>query len=101
MRQEVLEVIACDGWTKVSQGKMRRLDSFVKESQRMNMGVCMCLTVLRIGYRISDTVNTVNVQRKIMKDFTFSNGVTLPAGTNVAAAAETVHFDGVSIAYCF
>lgn len=43
MRQEVLEVIASEGWTKVSQGKMRRIDSFVKESQRMNMGVCKCL----------------------------------------------------------
>ncbi|KAF5310138.1 hypothetical protein D9619_010576 [Psilocybe cf. subviscida] len=74
MRQEVLEVIASDGWTKVSQGKMRRIDSFVKESQRMNMGV-------------------LTIHRKIMKEFTFSNGVTLPAGTNVVAAAETVHFD--------
>lgn len=42
MRQEVLEVIASDGWTKVSQGKMRRVDSFVKESQRMSISACKC-----------------------------------------------------------
>jgi cytochrome P450 len=74
MRQEVLEVIASDGWTKVSQGKMRRVDSFVKESQRMG-------------------ISTLNIQRRIMKDFTFSNGVTVPAGVNVVTAAEAVHFD--------
>jgi cytochrome P450 len=74
MRQEVLEVIASDGWTKVSQGKMRRVDSFVKESQRIN-------------------VSALNIVRRIMKDFTFSNGVQVPAGSIVVTAAEAAHFD--------
>ncbi|KAF5315413.1 hypothetical protein D9619_007343 [Psilocybe cf. subviscida] len=74
MRQEVLEVIASDGWTKVSQGKMRRVDSFVKESQRMS-------------------ISTLNIMRRMMKDFTFSNGVTIPTGINVITAAEAAHFD--------
>lgn len=38
--------------------------------------------------------------RRIMKDFTFSNGVHVPAGTIVVTAAEAAHFDEVSMC-CF
>ena len=33
-----------------------------------------------------------------MKDFTFSNGITLPAGTDIAVATLATHMDEVS---CF
>ena len=38
MRQEVEAIIEAEGWTKASIGKMRKVDSFVKESQRMGNG---------------------------------------------------------------
>jgi hypothetical protein len=38
MREEVEAVIAAEGWTKAAMGKMRRVDSFVKESQRLAIG---------------------------------------------------------------
>ena len=34
--------------------------------------------------------------RRVMKDFTFSNGITLPAGTDIAVATHATHMDGVS-----
>ena len=36
LREEVEGIIAEEGWTKASLGKMRKLDSFLKESQRVN-----------------------------------------------------------------
>lgn len=36
MREEVERVIKEDGWTKVAMTKMRKLDSFLKETQRFN-----------------------------------------------------------------
>ncbi len=35
MREEAEEVVSQDGWSKVSMQKMRRIDSFLKEVQRM------------------------------------------------------------------
>ena len=36
LREEIERVVAEDGWTKASTARMWRLDSFLKESQRMN-----------------------------------------------------------------
>lgn len=40
LREEIMEVIEAEGWTKMAQGKMRKLDSFIKESQRLAAGSC-------------------------------------------------------------
>ena len=36
MREEVEKVVKSDGWTKLAMQKMRKVDSFMKESQRYN-----------------------------------------------------------------
>ena len=36
LRQEAEEVIGKEGWSKTSLGKLHRLDSFLRESQRLN-----------------------------------------------------------------
>ena len=36
LRDEILPIIAEQGWTKAAMGKMWKLDSFLKESQRVN-----------------------------------------------------------------
>ena len=36
LREEVEAITAAEGWTKAAMGKMRKLDSFLKESQRFN-----------------------------------------------------------------
>ncbi len=35
MREEVEAVISEEGWTKAAMGKLRKVDSFIKESLRM------------------------------------------------------------------
>ncbi|KAF9482443.1 cytochrome P450 [Pholiota conissans] len=77
MREEVESIVASDGWTKVSMAKMRKLDSFIKESQRMN-------------------VSAMNLAREALQDFTFSNGITIPAGTQVAVATNPTHMDKIN-----
>ncbi|PPR01642.1 hypothetical protein CVT26_013125 [Gymnopilus dilepis] len=74
MREEVLAVTTKEGWTKSAVGKMHKVDSFIKETLRIGIG--------------SSTGN-----RKIFKDFTLSNGVTLPAGTFVSFPTCAIHLD--------
>jgi hypothetical protein len=38
MREELEAIIEAEGWTKASIGQMRKVDSFVKESQRIGIG---------------------------------------------------------------
>ncbi|KAJ7573480.1 cytochrome P450 [Mycena floridula] len=75
LRDEVEPILIQEGWTKSSMSKMRKLDSFLKEILRLYL------------------TNAVNLDRKVLKDFTFSNGITLPAGTHLAIAAYATHLD--------
>jgi len=36
LREEVEEIVKSEGWTKTALGKMHKLDSFIKETQRLN-----------------------------------------------------------------
>ena len=36
IRDEVESIVAAEGWTKAAMGKMWKLDSFLRESQRWN-----------------------------------------------------------------
>jgi hypothetical protein len=41
MREEVEHVVAAQGWTKAALGDMHKVDSFIRESQRVNgLGSC-------------------------------------------------------------
>lgn len=40
LRDEIESVVADEGWTKAAMGKMWKLDSFLRESQRYN-GISM------------------------------------------------------------
>lgn len=46
IREEVERIIAEEGWTKPSMTKMRKLDSFMKESQRYT-GIGMSAYLIR------------------------------------------------------
>ncbi|OBZ73466.1 Ent-kaurene oxidase [Grifola frondosa] len=74
LREEVEAVISAEGWSKAAMGKMRKVDSFLKESQRI-MGL-----------------GAVSMTRKAMRDMVFGDGTFVPAGTTVSVAA-TVHHD--------
>ncbi|RPD62663.1 cytochrome P450 [Lentinus tigrinus ALCF2SS1-7] len=75
LRDEVEAVVAAEGWTKNAMGKMWKIDSFLKESQRVN-GVAL-----------------TSVTRKALKDTTLVDGTFIPKGTLIAAASYPTHFD--------
>ncbi|KAN0118582.1 Cytochrome P450, partial [Russula decolorans] len=75
LRQEVDAVIREDGWTKAGIDKMHKIDSFLRETQRI------------------DSFTALAVNRCAMRPFTFSNGVTVPAGTFVSVPANAAHRD--------
>ncbi|KZV65871.1 cytochrome P450 [Peniophora sp. CONT] len=75
LRAEVEEVVQAHGFSKVSIGKMRKIDSFLREQQRCEgLGV---LTMTRVA----------------LKPFTFSNGVRVPQGAFVSCAQLATHYD--------
>ncbi|KAJ7258282.1 cytochrome P450 [Mycena rebaudengoi] len=76
MREEAECVVAEKGWTKAALGKMHKIDSFLRESQRRNNNGPITLPRIVVA-----------------KDgFTFSDGTTIPYGSFLSVAA-TVHFD--------
>ncbi|TDL22830.1 cytochrome P450 [Rickenella mellea] len=75
MREEVERVIDEDGWTKVAMTKMRKVDSFLKETQRFT----------GLGF--------LNTMRLAVEDYTFSDGTYIPKGTLMSVASAATHHD--------
>ncbi|KAI0060666.1 cytochrome P450 [Artomyces pyxidatus] len=75
LRDEVEAVVGAIGWTKAAMGKMRKLDSFLRECQRVH------------------GINTITLKRITRQPFTFSNGVTIPAGVIVSTPVRATHAD--------
>jgi cytochrome P450 len=75
LREEVESIVNEQGWTKASLSNMRKLDSFLREAQRVSGS------------------STLGPERKALKDFTFSDGTFIPKGTHVAAIAGPLYTD--------
>ncbi|KAI0732573.1 cytochrome P450 [Fomitopsis betulina] len=75
LREEVESVVKEHGWNKIAVGKMWKLDSFMRESQRLN------------------GITHIAVMRKAKQDFTLSDGTFIPAGTLLAGASTATHRD--------
>ncbi|KAG6906247.1 hypothetical protein DXG01_014965 [Tephrocybe rancida] len=76
LREEVETAISEDsGYSKISLHKMVKLDSFIKESQRLGGN------------------GALSMMRKVLKDFTFSDGTTVPKGHTIAVANFSIHHD--------
>ncbi|KAJ6457419.1 cytochrome P450 [Mycena vitilis] len=77
LREEVEAVVNEEGWTKASIGKMHKIDSFLRESQRVH------------------GIGTQSLGRKVVKPggFKFSDGTTLPKGTYLHATTWSLHHD--------
>ncbi|TCD68632.1 hypothetical protein EIP91_010287 [Steccherinum ochraceum] len=75
LREEIERIVKEEGWTKQAMQRMRRVDSFLKESQRYN------------------GLGSIVMTRRALKDFTFSDGTFIPAGGFVSAAAMATHYD--------
>ncbi|KAH9929231.1 cytochrome P450 [Fomitopsis serialis] len=76
LREEVEAIVREEGWTKGAMNKMRRVDSFLKETQRF----------LGLGAK--------SMARKALQDFYFSDGTYIPAGTIISAPSHSLHHDG-------
>ncbi|KAH8093069.1 cytochrome P450 [Cristinia sonorae] len=77
MRQEVESVLAAEGgdWGKGAVNQFYKIDSLLRESQRLN------------------GINSTTLWRKTLGPVTFSNGITLPKGTFFSAATSPTHID--------
>jgi cytochrome P450 len=73
LRQEVERVVEEDGWTRDALERMVKIDSFIRESTRLN------------------PLSVQVMNRKVIKDFTFSNGTFLPVGSTLAIPLYPVH----------
>lgn len=82
------------GWTKMALDCMPKVDSFFRESQRLNsIGTGAHLILISPGFYSQTYVSTVTLARIAIKDFKFSDGTVLPAGTFVAVPLYATHHD--------
>lgn len=96
MRDEAEAVIEAHGWTKAAMQRMRKIDSFLKESQRLNsLGSSEFSLSPSLLPLSSLRLMTANMTRKTLKDWTLSDGTLLPADSYVAIASDSMHKDEV------
>ena len=91
LRHDVETAVAEEGWTKAAMDKMHKIDSFIRETQRVD-DLCWFILAepqLPIHYFSFSAALT----RLALRPFTFSNGVTVPAGTLIAIPSGAVHND--------
>ncbi|KAK7746792.1 hypothetical protein SLS53_001980 [Cytospora paraplurivora] len=70
LRGEAVKEIGTSGWTNSSLLRLRKMDSFLKESGRIN------------------SAGIVSFQRFVLFPINLSNGFTIPAGTHICAASD-------------
>ena len=73
---------------------MHNIDSFMKETQRMNglgLGEYTCSAYCCAAQLISFLL--VNMVRKAKKDITFADGTVIPKGVLVGIASQPMHLD--------
>ncbi|KAI0076796.1 cytochrome P450 [Panus rudis PR-1116 ss-1] len=73
LREEVEAVVKEEGWTKAAMQKMKKLDSFMRESQRMS------------------GLGGLTLMRKTIKPITLSTGHRIPPGQIIVATASAMH----------
>ena len=59
----------------------------------MGLELVRCLLILCLFIETSHMYMTVSMHRKVVKPFTFSNGVHLPIGTSVVVPSAALHCD--------
>lgn len=88
LRDEIEELISTYGWEKTAVVKMRKLDSFLKETLRLHP-VNASSPPLR--FRINHIVGSFRYVDN--QPFTFSNGATIPAGATVSVPVLAANQD--------
>ncbi|KAJ6568980.1 cytochrome P450 [Mycena capillaripes] len=80
MREEAERVVSEEGWTKAALNSMVKIDSFLRESQRLN------------------NFGPLGMVRKVVAPdgFRFSNGSFLPCGAYLSVALRPTHYDAAN-----
>jgi hypothetical protein len=94
LRQEIEAAVAEEGWTKAGLDKMYKTDSFLRETQRLDGLGIGSVCFLRLPSLLLMPALLVVLTRLALHPFTFSNGITVPAGTVVGAPLSAIHTDG-------
>lgn len=95
MRQEVEAVMAEENGnlgSRTAVSKLKTIDSFLRESQRLN-GVNASKLCSSLKHRPHTELRTASAWRKTLKPVTFSSGITVPAGVLLSASAAATHLD--------
>ena len=95
LREEIETIIEEEGWTKASMAKMRKLDSFFRETQRLRNVAASMFIALPVNISHNEVLS-VAISRMTLKDFTFSDGTTIPKGQIVSVPGWAIHQDDVS-----
>ncbi|KAJ7430919.1 cytochrome P450 [Mycena latifolia] len=92
MREEVERVVAEEGWSKAALANMHKIDSFIRESQRLTRGPCAPTLILLL---FADSFVAVAMGRKVVakEGFTFSDGTRIPYGAILTVAGDATHYD--------
>ncbi|KAJ7439781.1 cytochrome P450 [Mycena latifolia] len=77
MREEAERVVAEEGWSKAALSNMHKIDSFIRESQRLT------------------GPGAIAMGRKVVakEGFTFSDGTRIPYGAILTIAGDATHYD--------
>jgi len=98
LREEILKAVAEDGgWKKTTLTKMRKLDSFMKESQRMN-GPSLSKLFLcqkKVINNSHHSSHLVGFKRAVMEPLTLSDGVQLPRGVHLVVPVVPIALESV------
>ncbi len=95
LRHEVETAVAEEGWTKAGLDKMHKIDSFLRETQRVDfLNSCPLDYPSRASVTNALLPFSVTLGRLALRPFTFSNGVTVPAGTLIAAPTGAILRNG-------
>ena len=87
-------IIEEEGWSKAAVAKMYKVDSFMKETQRMH-GLSLGEYRYSVYFCALELVAflPVTMLRKTMRDVTFAHETVIPKGTLVAMASQPMHLD--------
>ena len=97
LREEVEAIVEREGWSRTSLSKMRKVDSFLKETVRMEgIEICQSFPPFTVGITLSTYFyfrSLVGLMRKATNDFTFSDGTFIPKGTRIHVGLTALHHD--------
>jgi len=94
LREEVEETTECEGWTKAALDKMHKMDSFIKESQRLHPPTnCKTCLIQCTMIQILTMWTTGVMTRRALADYTFSDGTKIPAGSTLSVSTTHGHLN--------